>query len=215
MFVFYIYFHCSCRGHLSRYLTERSPFRLIIQSLHNARYIKLRYASGFLLFPISKQLFFKTASCERLKLSHKSRVKSIQEHILKQKEASFNWSMLWELMKPDILWFIFASICAFGVAIVNIKIPILLGDLINSITSLLGNDPGVANIFDHLYKPCKNLVLNYIIQSVLTFLYITSLSCFGERLACRMRIRLFQTLMEQDVAFFDQHKTGEIINRYD
>lgn len=52
------------------------------------------------------------------------------------------------------------------------------------------------------------------LQSVLTFFYITALSCFGERLAARLRMKLFQSLMEQDIAFFDAHKTGEVINRY-
>lgn len=213
--MFFICLLIPFRNQLSRYLADvKSPFRLFSKSFHNGQYNKLRYATGFLLFPITKQFLLKTANCERLKLSHKSRVKSLQEHISKQKEARFNWSLLWELMKPDLLWFIFASVCAFGVAIVNIKIPILLGDLINSITSLLRNEPAVGNIFDHLYQPCKNLILFYLVQSSLTFFYITSLSCFGERLACRMRILLFQTLMEQDVAFFDQHKTGEVINRY-
>ena len=52
------------------------------------------------------------------------------------------------------------------------------------------------------------------LQSALTFFYITALSCFGERLAARLRMKLFQSLMEQDIAFFEAHKTGEVINRY-
>ena len=71
----------------------------------------------------------------------------------------------------------------------------------------------MGDVFQELYKPCKKLVTNYILQSALTFLYITALSCFGERLAARLRIRLFQSLMEQDIAFFDEHKTGEVVNR--
>jgi len=36
----------------------------------------------------------------------------------------------------------------------------------------------------------------------------------GERVAVRMRMDLFQSLMQQDVSFFDMNKTGELVNRY-
>jgi len=171
------------------------------------------YSSGFLIFPFSKNLFFQTAQCERLKLSHKTRISSLHDQKHNKKDAKFNWAMLWELMKPDIMWFVFAAVCAFAVALVNVKIPLLLGGLVNSITTLLRHESEIGDVFEELYGPCKKLVISYIIQSSLTFLYITSLSCFGERLAARLRIKLFQNLMEQDVAFFDEHKTGEVINR--
>ena len=101
------------------------------------------YSSGFLLFPLSKNFFFKTAQCERFKSSHKSRVTSLHQQIQSKKDPKFNWGLLWDLMKPDILWFIFAAGCAFAVAIVNVKIPLLLGDLVNSITSLLRHESEV------------------------------------------------------------------------
>lgn len=51
-------------------------------------------------------------------------------------------------------------------------------------------------------------------QSVFTFLYITLLSHMGERLAVHLRTALFQSLVEQDIAFFDSHKSGELVSRY-
>ena len=39
------------------------------------------------------------------------------------------------------------------------------------------------------------------------------LSYLGEGMAADLRSQLFSVLMEQDVAFYDRHKTGEIINR--
>lgn len=167
-----------------------------------------------MLFPISRNLLFKTASCERIKLSHKNRISSVQKHILRKKEATFSWTLFWEFVKPDIILFIFATVAAFGVAIINIKLPLLLGELVNSISLLIRDAQRNADVFSTLYNPCKKLVWNYILQSLLTVAYITALSSFGERLATRMRIKLFKSLMEQDTAFFDVHKTGEIINRY-
>ena len=54
----------------------------------------------------------------------------------------------------------------------------------------------------------------YSFQGFLTFVYITLLSSVGERVAVRMRKQLFENIITQDVAFFDSHKTGEIVNRY-
>ena len=51
------------------------------------------------------------------------------------------------------------------------------------------------------------------LQGVLTCGYISLLSSFGERLAARIRCRLFAAVIVQDIAFFDANKTGEIVNR--
>ena len=107
-----------------------------------------------------------------------------------------------------------AAVTAFAVALVNVKLPLLIGELVNSIAAVIRENNATPTVFDHLYEPCKKLVLNYCIQSALTFVYIALLSSFGERLAARMRISLFKSIMEQDMAFFDEHKTGEVINRF-
>ena len=48
-----------------------------------------------------------------------------------------------------------------------------------------------------------------------TFGYISVLSVVGERLATKLRSALFRSLLQQDMAFFDEHKTGELISRWD
>ena len=45
-------------------------------------------------------------------------------------------------------------------------------------------------------------------------MYISMLFSVGERVAVRMRMELFQSLMQQDISFFDVNKTGELVNRY-
>ena len=155
---------------------------------------------------------FQTASCEKLKLSHRNRITTSKQYFIQKREPRFNWRLLWEFLEPDVILLVVATLTAFAVAIVNIKIPILLGGLVNSITELVKSNQ--KDIFNELYPPCKKLVSYYIMQSCLTMIYITCLSSFGERLASRMRIRLFKALMEQDIGFFDGHKTGDVINRY-
>jgi len=50
-------------------------------------------------------------------------------------------------------------------------------------------------------------------QGLLTSVYISLLSAMAEKMAARMRQRLFESLIIQDIAFFDANKTGELVNR--
>jgi ATP-binding cassette subfamily B (MDR/TAP) protein 8 len=58
-----------------------------------------------------------------------------------------------------------------------------------------------------------NLMENLSLQGLLTFTYISLLSAVGENVALQMRTRLFDSLLRQDIAFFDTHKTGELVDR--
>ena len=176
---------------------------------------KIRYGSLFLVYPALKGFLFNSANCEKLYVPHKKNRVSPGMNLkeVTSLKPNFNWKLFWELVKPDWLLFVFSALGAFAVALVNVKTPMLLGELVNSISEILKDNSNTRNIFNELYIPCKMLVLNYVMQSVLTFAYITLLSSFGERLASRMRICLFTRLMEQDISFFDKHKTGEIMNR--
>lgn len=50
-------------------------------------------------------------------------------------------------------------------------------------------------------------------QSFFTFVYIYLLSNVGEQVALHIRQDLFDKMILQDVPFFDQHQTGEVVNR--
>ena len=93
----------------------------------------------------------------------------------------------------------------------NVKLPLLLGELVNAVSSL--SDGNISDYAAILKEPAKKLIAIYTAQGALTFFYITLLSSFGERLAARLRNSLFTALVKQDVQFFDAHKTGELISR--
>ncbi len=154
------------------------------------------------------------AKCEKLKLSHKSQLPTKDSKTNQKDNSNFDWNIFIRLLLPDLWLFTLASLTALAVAIVNIKLPHLLGELINAITSLTQDQDVNNTAFNVLYKPSIKLIWNFSLQAGLTFLYITLLSSFGERFAARLRIALFDSLINQDIAFFDAHKTGEIVNRY-
>lgn len=51
-------------------------------------------------------------------------------------------------------------------------------------------------------------------QGLLTVSYIALLSNVGENMAAKLKIRLFDSLLRQDIKFFDKHKTGELVDRW-
>ena len=149
-----------------------------------------------------------------LKLSHKSssRHTGKKDKDGKKSQPKFDFREFWNFLWPDLWLLLLASLSAFAVAMVNIELPLLLGNLVNAVSSLTGGEHR-TDFLQVLREPAMKLISIYGAQAVLTFAYISFLSCLGERLAERMRNALFASLIRQDIAFFDSHKTGELVNR--
>lgn len=128
-----------------------------------------------------------------------------------QTAADFNWYILWEFVKPQLLALVCAVALALGAAILNIHIPLMLGDLVNVVAQYLREHTG--NYVQEIRGPALKLLTLYGVQGLLTTGYIILLSRVGERVAADMRKTLFSSLLRQDVAFFDANKTGQLVNR--
>ncbi|XP_064600276.1 mitochondrial potassium channel ATP-binding subunit-like isoform X2 [Liolophura sinensis] len=128
-----------------------------------------------------------------------------------KEEPPFCWREFFKLLLPDIWYLIAAIISALGVALVNVRIPLLLGDVVNVVSKFTVET--ATSFMDDIKIPALHLIAYYGIQGALTFSYISFLSVLGERLATRLRTQLFQALIRQDVEFFDDNKTGELIDR--
>lgn len=57
------------------------------------------------------------------------------------------------------------------------------------------------------------LFVLFTLQTGLIIVRQATLSVVGERVAARVRRRLFSRMLDQDLAFFDRHRTGDLINR--
>lgn len=90
-----------------------------------------------------------------------------------------------------------------AVAFFNIRIPSLLGNLVNSLQSYSSDAKHAA----------VDLLTMYLLQSGFTFLYILLLSQIGEEMAAKIRQDLFKQIIIQDLSFFDKNRTGELVNR--
>lgn len=145
---------------------------------------------------------------------YKSRLFGIDKKDIKQ-EIKFDWKQFLEFLKPEVWHLIIAILSAIAVAYYNVQIPVLLGDVVNVVSKFISY-PGrteIREFFQEIKSPSLKMLHIYLAQSFFTFLYISILSYSGERIAYKMKKSLFNSIIKQDIAFFDAHKTGEIMNR--
>ena len=89
------------------------------------------------------------------------------------------------------------------------RIPQLLGDLVNIVaqtfasnTSGLGREEtaatggNMASFLQEMRGPAMEMVKLYVGQAALTFAYIYSLACVGERMSVSLRRELFSSILQ-------------------
>jgi ATP-binding cassette subfamily B (MDR/TAP) protein 8 len=104
----------------------------------------------------------------------------------------------------------------------------LTGDLINIISGALSSDNAPLTLRS-LDTPAAKLLGLFSIQGsvnfvskfpkiyldtgLLTFLHIYAVSVLGENVAFRLRLKLFDSIMRQDMSFFDKSRSTELVQR--
>ncbi|KAL1768280.1 ATP-binding cassette sub-family B member 8, mitochondrial isoform X1 [Sigmodon hispidus] len=126
-------------------------------------------------------------------------------------ELRFNWKLFWHFLHPHLLALGAAIVLALGAALVNVQIPLLLGQLVEIVAKYMRDR--VGSFMSESRKLSTQLLLLYSVQGLLTFGYLVLLSHIGERMAMDMRKTLFSSLLRQDIAFFDAKKTGQLVSR--
>ncbi|KAJ8718094.1 hypothetical protein PYW07_006024 [Mythimna separata] len=130
---------------------------------------------------------------------------------IEEDTAKFDWEKFFSYLKPH-KWLLVAAVAsALVVAFLNVFIPMLLGEVVN-VLARQRNNPS-ANFMEEIQIPALKLFGLYLAQAFFTFMYIHLLSQVGERVAAQMKQDLFQSILDQDMSFFDQERTGELVNR--
>ncbi|XP_027560235.1 ATP-binding cassette sub-family B member 8, mitochondrial [Neopelma chrysocephalum] len=126
-------------------------------------------------------------------------------------EPPFDWQLFWTFLRPQLLALSAAVLLALGAALLNVRIPVLLGQLVNVVARCARGH--IPTYLREVRRPALRLLAVYCLQGLLTFGYIALLARVGERVAGDMRKALFTTLLRQDVAFFDATRTGQLVTR--
>ncbi|XP_071312522.1 mitochondrial potassium channel ATP-binding subunit isoform X1 [Agelaius tricolor] len=149
-------------------------------------------------------------------------------------ETPFDWPLFWTFLRPQLLALSAAVVLALGAALLNVRIPVLLGQLVDVVARCARGH--VATYLREVRRPALRLLAVYCLQvsadppkggpgvppgpadppvpqGLLTFGYIALLARVGERVAGNMRKALFSALLRQEVAFFDATRTGQLVTR--
>lgn len=87
----------------------------------------------------------------------------------------------------------------------NLSYPMLVGKMIDAIQG--GGGTAVVNQY------ALWMMAIFVFVGISTFLRSYLFTVSGERIVTRLQTQLFAKLLDQDIAFFDQRRTGELINR--
>ncbi|NWV42453.1 ABCB8 protein, partial [Grantiella picta] len=123
----------------------------------------------------------------------------------------FDWPLFWTFLRPQLLPLSAAIVLALGAALLNVRIPVLLGQLVNVVARCARGH--IPTYLREVRRPALRLLATYCLQGLLTFGYIALLARVGERVAGNMRKALFSALLRQEVAFFDATRTGQLVTR--
>ncbi|NXU41091.1 ABCB8 protein, partial [Drymodes brunneopygia] len=123
----------------------------------------------------------------------------------------FDWPLFWTFLRPQLLALSAAVVLALGAALLNVRIPVLLGQLVNVVAQCARGH--VPTYLREVRRPALRLLAVYCLQGLLTFGYIALLARVGEQVAGNMRKALFSALLRQEVAFFDATRTGQLVAR--
>ncbi|NWT18128.1 ABCB8 protein, partial [Vireo altiloquus] len=123
----------------------------------------------------------------------------------------FDWPLFWTFLRPQLLALSAAIVLALGAALLNVRIPVLLGQLVNVVARCARGH--VPTYLREVQRPALRLLTVYCLQGLLTFGYIALLARVGEQVAGNMRKALFSALLRQEVAFFDATRTGQLVTR--
>ncbi|EKX48172.1 hypothetical protein GUITHDRAFT_137103 [Guillardia theta CCMP2712] len=88
----------------------------------------------------------------------------------------------------------------------NLVVIWIIGQMVNAIVN---KEEGGALLSSSFIK----IMVIFSISSLFTFMRAYVFTLAGDRVVKRLRFALFSKIVDQDIAFFDEHRTGEILNR--
>eukprot|EP01137_Pigoraptor_chileana_P000431 Opistho-2@36621 len=120
-------------------------------------------------------------------------------------KGSVNIMRLVRMARPE-LWINIAALVALAASSAAVLVvPSFFGKIIDAVSE--------EGDREELNRSVIILVLIFAGGSVATFFRGWLFTLSGQRLVARMRRLLFAKIMEQEIAFFDSNRTGELINR--
>lgn len=129
-----------------------------------------------------------------------------------------NWSDLLMLCAPDVHWIAMAFVFLLLAATAQIYIPKFTGNILDALTETYQDEDDDSNrtpIWDvpGFVSNVEKLIVASILCGVFSGVRGSIFTVVGGRVNVRLRVRLMDALLSQDIGFFDVTKTGDITSR--
>eukprot|EP00804_Cyclotella_cryptica_P029022 CCRYP_005225-RD/>CCRYP_005225-RD protein AED:0.05 eAED:0.05 QI:224/1/1/1/1/1/2/816/574 len=119
---------------------------------------------------------------------------------------------LFHLMdKPEKLMQLVSFVLMIGSEAANLITPLIVANAYDVLV-----DPTISNDEERMTAISYYMILAIIISIagiIAGFLRVTVQGVVGERVVARLRCRLYKQILKQEIAFFDEHKSGELVSR--
>ena len=112
---------------------------------------------------------------------------------------------LYSLAKQESTSLLWGTLFLFVASGLNLTYPMLIGKLIDSVKD--GGGQEAVNQY------AIWMIGIFILVGISTFLRSYLFTVAGERIVTRLQERLFEQVLSQEIGFFDQRRTGELLNR--
>jgi len=130
--------------------------------------------------------------------------------ITKKGESPPTLSRLFALVKPEGPVLLVGIILLFAAESTTQVIPLIVAKAYDSIiNSTLTTDERMADVNRYMLRS----IIIFIVGCLAGFLRFAIFAVAAERCVARLRIQLYGSILDQDIAFFDVHKSGELISR--
>jgi ATP-binding cassette subfamily B (MDR/TAP) protein 9 len=129
-----------------------------------------------------------------------------------------NWSDLLMLCAPDVHWIAMAFVFLLLAAMAQIYIPRFTGNILDALTETYKDEDDDANrtpIWDvpGFVSNVQKLIVASILCGIFSGVRGSIFTVVGGRVNVRLRVKLMDALLSQDIGFFDVTKTGDITSR--
>eukprot|EP00526_Cylindrotheca_closterium_P007220 CAMPEP_0113641026 /NCGR_PEP_ID=MMETSP0017_2-20120614/21537_1 /TAXON_ID=2856 /ORGANISM="Cylindrotheca closterium" /LENGTH=689 /DNA_ID=CAMNT_0000552347 /DNA_START=63 /DNA_END=2132 /DNA_ORIENTATION=+ /assembly_acc=CAM_ASM_000147 len=119
---------------------------------------------------------------------------------------------LFAFAQPELPMLIFSGILMVGSEAVNLITPLIVADAYDALII----DPTGLTDEDRMAEINRVMTLAIIVTvaGILGgFIRATVQGVIGERVVARLRCQLYAHILKQEIAFFDEHKSGELVSR--
>ncbi len=113
----------------------------------------------------------------------------------------------------DFSMLIVAFICLVASEAANLTIPIIVSNAYETLIEGGYEGKGVSAIMSSGNAIMIKVIIIYFSKVLIEFFQSLIQGIVGERLIARLRCKLYAAILKQEIAFFDKHKTGELVSR--